>query len=49
LFSDSTVDPGTGQVTLRGEFPNPNLRVQIVQRITRGAATGRPPQQCRRQ
>jgi len=25
LFSDSTVDPGTGQVTLRGEFPNPNL------------------------
>jgi membrane fusion protein, multidrug efflux system len=41
LFSDSTVDPGTGQVTLRGEFPNPNLtllpgmyvRVQIVQGI----------------
>jgi membrane fusion protein (multidrug efflux system) len=38
---DSTVDPGTGQVTLRGEFPNPNLtllpgmyvRVQIVQGI----------------
>ena len=23
LFSDTTVDPGTGQVTLRGEFPNP--------------------------
>ena len=41
LFSDSTVDPGTGQVTLRGEFPNPNstllpgmyVRVQIVQGI----------------
>jgi len=41
LFSDSTVDPGTGQVTLRGEFPNPDLtllpgmyvRVQIVQGI----------------
>jgi len=41
LFSDSTVDPGTGQVTLRGEFPHPNLtllpgmyvRVQIVQGI----------------
>jgi membrane fusion protein, multidrug efflux system len=41
LFSDSTVDPGTGQVALRGEFPNPNLtllpgmyvRVQIVQGI----------------
>ena len=25
LFSDTTVDPGTGQVTLRGEFPNPKL------------------------
>lgn len=24
LFSDVTVDPGTGQVTLRGEFANPN-------------------------
>lgn len=24
LFSDITVDPGTGQVTLRGEFPNPD-------------------------
>ena len=41
LFSDSTVDPGTGQVTLRGEFPNPNatllpgmyVRVQIVQGV----------------
>ena len=41
LFSDATVDPGTGQVTLRGEFPNPNLtllpgmyvRVQIEQGI----------------
>jgi membrane fusion protein, multidrug efflux system len=41
LFSDSTVDPGTGQVTLRGEFPNPHMtllpgmyvRVQIVQGI----------------
>ena len=38
LFSDTTVDPTTGQVTLRGEFPNPNnellpgmyVRVQIV-------------------
>ncbi len=41
LFSDATVDPGTGQVTLRGEFPNPNrellpglyIRVQIEQGI----------------
>jgi membrane fusion protein (multidrug efflux system) len=41
LFSDTTVDPGTGQVTLRGEFPNPKLallpgmyiRVQIEQGI----------------
>jgi membrane fusion protein (multidrug efflux system) len=39
LFSDASVDPGTGQVTLRGEFPNPKgellpgmyVRVQIVQ------------------
>jgi membrane fusion protein (multidrug efflux system) len=27
LFSDATVDPGTGQVTLRAEFPNPKLAV----------------------
>jgi len=41
LFSDTTVDPTTGQVTLRGEFPNPQgellpgmyVRVQIVQGI----------------
>jgi membrane fusion protein (multidrug efflux system) len=41
LFSDTTVDPGTGQVTLRGEFPNPKMsllpgmyvRVQIEQGI----------------
>ena len=41
LFSDSTVDPSTGQVTLRGEFPNPKhellpgmyVRVQIEEGI----------------
>lgn len=41
LFSDTTVDPSTGQVTLRAEFPNPNgellpgmyVRVQIVQGV----------------
>ncbi len=41
LFSDTTVDPTTGQVTLRGEFPNPQgellpgmyVRVQIVQGV----------------
>ena len=41
LFSDTTVDPGTGQVTLRGEFPDPKLsllpgmyvRVQIEQGV----------------
>jgi membrane fusion protein (multidrug efflux system) len=41
LFSDTTVDPTTGQVRLRGEFPNPSgdllpgmyMRVQIVQGI----------------
>jgi membrane fusion protein (multidrug efflux system) len=41
LFSDTTVDPSTGQVTLRAEFPNPNgellpgmyVRVRIVQGV----------------
>jgi membrane fusion protein (multidrug efflux system) len=41
LFSDASVDPGTGQVTLRGEFPNPKhellpgmyVRVRIVQGV----------------
>jgi membrane fusion protein (multidrug efflux system) len=41
LFSDTTVDPGTGQVTLRAEFPNPHsdllpgmyVRVRIVQGV----------------
>jgi len=41
LFSDATVDPSTGQVTLRAEFPNPRrellpgmyIRVQIEQGI----------------
>jgi membrane fusion protein (multidrug efflux system) len=41
LFSDMTVDPTTGQVTLRGEFPNPKgelmpgmyVRVQITEGI----------------
>ena len=41
LFSEAKVDPSTGQVTLRGEFPNPKrellpgmyVRVQIEQGI----------------
>lgn len=41
LFSDVRVDPGTGQITLRGEFPNPKqellpgmyVRVHIEQGI----------------
>lgn len=41
LFSDASVDPSTGQVTLRGEFPNPErellpgmyVRVQLEQGI----------------
>jgi membrane fusion protein (multidrug efflux system) len=41
LFSDITVDPGTGQIILRSEFPNPDLdllpgsfvRVQLEQAI----------------
>jgi membrane fusion protein (multidrug efflux system) len=47
LFSDVTVDPGTGQVTLRGEFPNPNaellpgmyVRVQIAEGVDVDAIT----------
>lgn len=45
LFSEAAVDETTGQVTLRGEFPNPDgdllpgmyVRVQIEQGIERGA------------
>src|SRR4029078_11302583 len=41
FFSDTPLDPGAGQVTLRGEFPNPKLsllpgmyvRVQIEQGV----------------
>jgi membrane fusion protein (multidrug efflux system) len=52
LFSDASVDPSTGQVTLRGEFPNPKsellpgmyVRVQIVQGTDGDALT--VPQQA---
>lgn len=52
LFSEATVDAGTGQVTLRGEFPNPNgdllpgmyVRVLIEQGIQQNAIT--VPQQA---
>jgi membrane fusion protein, multidrug efflux system len=52
LFSDANVDPSTGQVTLRGEFPNPKsellpgmyVRVQIEQGIDGDALT--VPQQA---
>lgn len=45
LFSEAAVDATTGQVTLRGEFPNPNgdllpgmyVRVQIQQGIQKAA------------
>lgn len=45
LFSDASVDPSTGQVTLRGEFPNPHnellpgmyVRVRIVQAVDEDA------------
>ncbi|GAA0589307.1 efflux RND transporter periplasmic adaptor subunit [Paenochrobactrum glaciei] len=45
LFSEAAVDATTGQVTLRGEFPNPNgdllpgmyVRVQIEQGIEKNA------------
>ncbi|MGQ3354031.1 MAG: efflux RND transporter periplasmic adaptor subunit [Phreatobacter sp.] len=52
LFSEATVDAGTGQVTLRGEFPNPNgdllpgmyVRVLIEQGIQQNAIS--VPQQA---
>jgi membrane fusion protein (multidrug efflux system) len=55
LFSDASVDPGTGQVTLRGEFPNPKgellpgmyVRVQI-QQGTDGDALAVPQQAVQR-
>jgi membrane fusion protein (multidrug efflux system) len=45
LFSEAAVDASTGQVTLRGEFPNPDgsllpgmyVRIQIEQGIEQGA------------
>lgn len=45
LFSEAAVDETTGQVTLRGEFPNPDrdllpgmyVRVQIQQGVEKGA------------
>ena len=45
LFSDLSVDPGTGQITLRAEVPNPKgellpglyVRVQIEQAQAQGA------------
>jgi membrane fusion protein (multidrug efflux system) len=55
LFSDASVDPGTGQVALRGEFPNPKgellpgmyVRVQI-QQGTDGDALAVPQQAVQR-
>ncbi len=47
LFSDTTVDPTTGMVTLRAEFPNPDYwllpgmfaRVQLSQAVDKDAIT----------
>jgi membrane fusion protein, multidrug efflux system len=47
LFSDVSVDPSTGQVSLRGEFPNPEaellpgmyVRIQIEEAIDAQAIT----------
>jgi len=55
LFSEATVDPSTGQVTLRGEFPNPKnellpgmyVRVRIEQGID-GDALSVPQQAVQR-
>jgi membrane fusion protein (multidrug efflux system) len=55
LFSDASVDPSTGQITLRGEFPNPTrellpgmyVRVHIEVGIDKDALTV-PQQSVRR-
>jgi membrane fusion protein, multidrug efflux system len=43
LFSDISVDPGTGQVSLRGEFPNPDGRLlpgsYVRVRLEQGASS----------
>lgn len=47
LFSSASVDPTTGQVTLRAEFPNPRMellpgmyvRIRIEQAVQQGAIT----------
>jgi len=47
LFSNANVDPGTGQVTLRAEFPNPDgdllpgmyVRVRIEQAVQKSGIT----------
>jgi membrane fusion protein (multidrug efflux system) len=47
LFTDLSVDPGTGQITLRSEFPNPDLdllpgsfiRVRLEQAVNRQGIT----------
>src|SRR3546814_12477795 len=55
LFSEATVDATTGQVTLRGEFPNPDtvllpgmyVRV-VIEQATRPHATAVPHQAVQR-
>lgn len=44
LFSDVTVDPGTGQVTLRGEFANPNGTLLPGMYVRVAAEMGQDPQ-----
>ncbi|WP_437594390.1 efflux RND transporter periplasmic adaptor subunit [Sorangium sp. So ce1000] len=52
LFSDISVDPGTGEVTLRARFPNPSrlllpgmfVRVKLAKRVDQAALT--VPQQA---
>jgi membrane fusion protein (multidrug efflux system) len=47
LFSESTVDPTTGQITMRAEFPNPDgdllpglyIRIRIEQAVEQAALT----------
>jgi membrane fusion protein, multidrug efflux system len=55
VFSDASVDPGTGQVSLRGEFPNPKsellpgmyVRIHVEQGID-GDSIAVPQQAVRR-
>jgi membrane fusion protein (multidrug efflux system) len=47
LFSDITVDPGTGQIILRSEFPNPTSTCCRAALCGAPGTSGRPPRHQR--